>query len=213
MLKISDAVYEILTSSPVALEALRSGILNLSAYAEQILPLVEDKTWKSVKKNSVVVALSRLAEDVQAVPPLVPHIQLDELSLKAPLADMTYEKTATTLEQASRLLTQAEDSHHFLTITQGINEITLVMAEEYQQRVLHHFTAPPKASYRDLVGVNVRFSEQYIPQANVIYAIISVLAQKRINLIEIVSTYTELTMVIEKKDLEVTMAQLQNLFK
>lgn len=212
MLKIADAVYDIIIASPTALEALRLGILNFSAYAEQILPEVEQKTWKKVKKNSIVVALSRYAEDLRTVPPLIPQVRLDELSIKTPLSDLTYEKTATTLNQVSTLLQQAESSTHILTITQGIDEITLVVAEEYAAAVREHFSAQPKSVFSNLVGVNVRFSESYLAQANVIYAIISVLAQKRVNLIEIVSTYTELTVIIEKKDLELTVAQLQTLF-
>lgn len=103
MKTVTEAVREVLFTSDVALEALCAGVLNMSAFAEQIKPEVERMTWKSAQKNTVVVALSRVADELDAVPALHLEVLIDELSMKAPLADITYERTETTLQSAQQL--------------------------------------------------------------------------------------------------------------
>jgi hypothetical protein len=214
MLKISDAVAAILAESDLALEAMRVGILNLSAFAEQIQPQVEAKTWKSVKKATIVVALARLAKQLEETPALRPVVALDELSIKSPLCDVTFEKTTESILRAKQLTEKlAHEEATFLTVTQSTTEITVIAAQDHLPDILQHFNTKPKAVFENLVGLTVRFSPNYIPEPNVIYSIISTLAHKRINLIEIVSTFTELTMVIYQTDLEIAVQQLNTLFK
>ncbi len=62
MITVTDATRSILLEDDIALQALHMGLLNLSAYAEQILPAVEEKTIKEVKKGTIVVALTRITE-------------------------------------------------------------------------------------------------------------------------------------------------------
>ncbi len=214
MRKISDIVFELLQASETALESMRAGILNFSAYAEFVQPEVEKLAWKPVKKTTIVVALSRIAKSMEELHALRPQVVLDELSIKSPLCDITYEKTKHTAKQIRTLSQELGDKENtFLIVTQGMSEITIITLEEDEQKITRHFSHPPKSIYRDLVGVSVRFSEQYLIQPNVIYSILSLLAAKRVNLIEIVSTYTELTMVIEKREMEVAITALNRSFK
>ncbi|HKC04482.1 MAG TPA: hypothetical protein VKC54_01275 [Patescibacteria group bacterium] len=214
MLKVSDTVREILENSETAVEAMRSGVLNLRAFARQIQPLVEAKTLKPVKMGTIVVALSRIGSSVKGIEQLVPNITLSELSIKSPLCDITYEKTGESVRLAHSFSNKLGDLNgHFFTMTQGIKEITFIISDDLRDKLLNHFPGNPKAIFQDLVGLNVSFSEDYLAHPNVIYAILSRLAIKRINVIEIVSTYTELMIVVEKKEMESAIAQLNGLFK
>jgi aspartokinase len=213
MIKVSDIVSELLYSTDLELEAMRKGLLNLSAYAEQIHPEVEKRAWKEVKKTTIVVALSRLQAKVAQVAPLRPQVNLNELSVKSPLADITFEKTQHSIKQSrslSAILSKFDPQ--FLTITQGINEITVVVSQDQVDVVLQHFQTKPKATFADLVGVTVSFSEKYLAEPNVIYAVLSALASKRINIVEIVSTYTELSVIIGKTQLELCIQTLNQFF-
>lgn len=213
MLKISDAVKEILESSDTELEAMRSGVLNLSAYAAEIQNTVEKKTFKKVQKTTIVVALSRLQPKVGKLAPLKPAVHLNQLSVKSSLADITFEKNEHTFKQSrslSAFLSKSEPQ--FLTITQGINEITVIVSEDQAELVLRHFHIKPKALYRELVGLTVTFSEKYLSEPNVIYAILASLAGKRVNIIEIVSTLTELSVIIHQTQLEASIHILNEKF-
>jgi|SRR5579859_376832 len=214
MIKVTDAVYEILSSSDEELELMRQGLLNLSAFADKIHPQVEAKTWKKVKRATIIVALSRLQKNLPQIPALRPTIHLDELSLKSPLADVTFEKNRRTLERSRSLSAfLVQHNPHFFTITQGMNEVTIIVSQEQLEITLEYFDSKPKALFKDLVGVTVKFSERYIQQPNVIYTILSLLAAKRVNIVEIVSTYTELTVVIDQGELNLAVETLNTLFR
>ena len=62
MITVSQAVSEIIQSDELASESLRSGLLNLSAYAGKIQKRIENITFKEVKTGTIVVALSRLTK-------------------------------------------------------------------------------------------------------------------------------------------------------
>ncbi len=214
MIKISSVVSNILQGSETQMEAMRSGVLNLRAYARQIHPLVEGVTFKPVKIGTIVVALSRLRDSIDNIESIHPNITLEELNIKSPLTDITYEKSAEAVRLAHSFSQQLEELNgHFFTMTQGIDEITFIVSGDLKKKLISHFTTKPKAIFEELVGVNVRFSEEYLKHPNVIYSILSRLAAKRINVIEIVSTYTELMIVVEKEEMEGAIAQLNTLFK
>lgn len=201
MISVSEVVQQILRNDPVAFEAMRSGFLNLSAYAEQIHDFVEDKTFKLVKKTTIVTALARMMPKIQAESALIPKIRLNDVIIKSPLTDITFEKNNETLEKLSSLRKKLEQGRDFLTITQGSTEITMIVPASRRDEIVNHFAIKPKALINDLVCVSVSFSEQYIPTPNVIYTLIRALAIKKINVLEIVSTYTELSVVIAQPEL------------
>lgn len=214
MLKIIDAVRTIVSEDEVAYEALRLGFLNLSAYAVKILPRVETLTWKSVKKPTVVVALSRLAAELQAAPGLLCPLKLDDLNVKSPLTVYSYEKTMANITHLRQLYKQLNNTpNQFVAATQGSREITLIVPAEFQDQVATFFPDKPKAVFSAAVGISVSFSDQYLPVPNVIYTILSALAVHRVNVIEVVSTYTELSVIIAQADLELATRALRKFLR
>lgn len=214
MITIFAAVKEELLTSSIALESMRSGILNLRAFARQIHKNVETRTFKEVKIGTIVVALSRISLDLQDVESLIPIVNLDEITVKSPLIDVAYEKTNENLSLMHKFSKKLEKSEgHFFTATQGINEITFIISEDLKELLLSHYKFPPKVVITDLVGIDVRFNDGYIEQPNVIYAILHRLAIRRVNVLEIVSTYTELTVIVSRNEMEVAIKELNVLFK
>ncbi len=208
MLTVIQAVRQILFSSDIPLESFRMGILNLSAYAALIHEEVEQKTKKNVQTNTITVALSRLQKELTKVPALRSEFQLQQLSIQPDLIDITYEKTIANMK-GIRKLAEITQNISFLTFSEGVNEITIITPRQHISVVMSCFSDQPKAAYEHLVGISVKFGEEYLPQANLIYSILGALASHRINLMEIVSTYTELTMVIEEKDMRVAVEALE----
>jgi len=194
----------------IALTALQNGWLNLHAYALSIKPKIDSLTWKEVKVGSIVVALSRLAEKVKSSAPVRPKIVLDDVSLKLPLCDITFERTLATLEKARDMAVNLEyTNNQFLTITQSSNEITLIASEDKLDLIQQHFGVAPKAVFTNLVALTVRFPLSYLEVPNFIFAVLGILAQKHINIIEIVSTLTELSMIINNEDMTKAVTALQ----
>lgn len=209
MISVAEVVQQILRNDPIAFEALRTGLLNLSAFAEQIHGLVEDKTFKLVKKTTIVTALARLTPQVQAENSLLPKVKLNDVIIKSPLADITFEKNEEVLVKLRTLRKTFEQGRDFLTITQGSTEVTMIVPQSRRDEILEHFSLKPKAVINDLICVSATFSEKYLPTPNVIYTLIKSLAVKKINVLEIVSTYTELSVIIAQPELHEVLAAFE----
>jgi hypothetical protein len=207
MLKISDAAEEVLYENEVALIALSEGYLNLSAYAASIRKQVEIRTKKPVRPGSIVVALSRLRQSLKkgkGGQSLLPEIRLEDLSVKSQLVELAFDRTKATLDALERLSrTHKWNYRDLLMIVQGIGEINIIVSEGMKKQVMAALrNLKPKLVLGGLASLSVRFDERYITTPNVIYGLVRHFAVRRINIIEIVSTFTELSFVVQNKDLE-----------
>lgn len=229
MRSVSTAVESIIQQDEIALEAMTRGVLNLSAYAEEIQKEVEENTWKEVKKGTIVVALSRFMQELQLVSDsetnndkaknlqsIRPKVYIDDISIRSPLCDISFEKTKLTQEATKKLLGSSLYKQHssFFTVTEGVSEITLIAPQKAYDAILklyaaQPFAVTPKASYQNLTGISVRFSEEYLSMPNVVYVLIGQLAVQRVNIIEVVSTYTELAVIVEEHDTDKAMLALR----
>jgi len=212
MISISDAALQILTSDDIALEAMRMGLLNMSSYANKIHTEVETITHKKVKSGTIVVALARIQKQLQAIPNLKPEITIEDLSIKSPLTEVTYEKTNEVIKEVASLNKLQTSDKDFFVLTQGLAEITIIGSSDIINKIIDDLDIKPKSYFKELVCVTARFNEKYLETPNVIYMFVSSLAMKRINLIEIISTYTELSFILHKSDLHSAIESLNKYF-
>lgn len=210
MLGISSVVQEVIEEDDLALEAAQRGWLNLSAYARSILPVVQSSLKKEVQLNSIITALSRVVSD------LPEHVDeqadiIQRLAVHANLEGITYERSESVSLQIRDIYQEVDFGNKtYLTVTQGINEITVIA----ESQVANVFRKKLKNAHQvydrtGLVGITVKLNERYLRDPNLIFAVSRRLAQKSINIVEIVSTATELTYVIEKSELSIALEQLQ----
>ena len=214
MITITDATRSHVLEDDIALQALQSGLLNFSAYAEQIVPSIEARTFKEVKKGTVVVALTRIAQEMNGSSTLRPQVVIDDLSIKSPLCDISFSKTELARKQMISLYNHIElDENAFFTVTQSMSEITIVAPQVLLEDIVHHFGESPKVIYRDRVGLTVRFSKEYLAVPNVLYTLQAALAVHKINFTEVISTYTEFSFIIEKENVEIATRALQRFLR
>ena len=209
MIKISGVVEEILAGDDIAKEALKLGILNYSAYATHIKQRLETKLYKQVSKGAIVVALSRLKNVVKNTPDYRPEVIIDNINIQSPLAEISYEKTKETVKKTAAFKMKPTDES-FFTLTQGLGEITVICHQELLPQIDKHMgTQHRKGRYQNLAAVTVKFNEnEYIEIPNMIFTLVTAIAVRRINLIEIVSTYTELSFIVREKNLQETVNAL-----
>ncbi len=209
MITISRLIGEILRGDDIAREALRLKYLNMSAYAKKIRPQIESRLYKPVSVGSIVVSLSRIRGKFLNEPDYRPTVHIEDLSLRANLSEVTYEKTKEAVIAAAKLNTLIIHPDAFFAITQGTHELTVICDSAHLEQIVNQFPVEPKGRYADLTAVTVRFIEQeYIEIPNMLFTLISALATQRINIIEIVSTYTELSFVVRNSDAERTISAL-----
>lgn len=212
MIKVSDVVLELIERNEVALESLRAGLLNLSAYAEKIHRQVENVTKKPVKKGTIVVALSRAQKSLAKTPSLLPDVRLTNLRVTSSLAILSYPKTPEIQRKIAVLHPFTLAVQDMFSVTEGPTEVTIVCSEKAKDKLLRHFGEKTKSAFNDAVAVTCELDIKIVNQPNVFYVLFSALASKRITILEIVSTATEMTFLVKKEDMEQTLAILNTYF-
>lgn len=204
MKTVAAVVREIIDESEIALSALQSGILNLSAFAKKIREEVSSRAGKSVTTGSIVVALSRYEYDAKKRTPLTPTILIESISTRSNLSELTFARTQTIRTRLKEIhentnLLDAE----ILTVTSGIREVSLIVPSTLKNEVITIFSGTtPTLILEELACLTVRFPARYLHTPNTIFTLLRPLALNRINIVEVVSTYTELSIIVAEKDLQ-----------
>ena len=210
MITIAQITEDILLQDDLALAAARKGILNLSSYARSIQPQIRATLLKDVQEGSIITALSRLVAELDTDQPEITDV-IQSLAVQSNLEGITYERSADVTSKIRKVYHQINaDDHTFLTVTQGINEITIVAESQVAQVFRSELDGAHKIYDKaNLVGITAKFKVGYLEIPNLIHTLTRRLAYKEVNIIEVVSTATELTYIIDRKDLEVALSQLQ----
>ncbi len=208
MINISTVIKEIVEEDEIILEMLRADMLNLSSYARSIHKEVEKRSFKEVKLKSLIVSLSRFAKQYPQEENNLP-LKLDTLSVHVNLVDLSYEKTKGNLIRTEKLMKLFTQKETFFTLVQGITEITIIADTSLIAETKHLFEGEnPLSEMADLVGITVKSDVIYTQIPGQFYSLLHCFKVKKINIIEIVSTSTEITFVIDKKDIQLAISQL-----
>ena len=213
MKPIATYVREILDESEVALSAMVAGYLNLSAYAKSILPEVQRRARREVSVGTVTVALCRYEIDAKRRSRLTPQVRIESISTRSALAEVTFPRSRSNRARL-RALHENESllEADLLAITSGVREISLILPAALKAEVTRIFKGEkPTMVVEGLASLTLRFSPRYLNVPNTIFALLRPLALNRINIVEVVSTYTEITMIVAEKDLQPAFAILSKL--
>lgn len=214
MIKIQPIVRDIVLGEIEAYFTLTNGYMNMSSYAYKIKPEVEALSKKQVTINGLVVALSRLRKEFKKEKPLIQEVVITNITTKLPLSEIIYENTNTSaakLESFHKKISIGRED--FFTTTIGTTELSIVCSSNITNKILKHFGIKPKFIANNLAAVGVSFDAKHFSIPNTVFSLLSITARARINIAEIVSTYTELILIIAEKDFSKTIALFSDLHK
>jgi hypothetical protein len=199
-------VEDLVSESPLLEEGLATGVLNLSALARRLRPRVEAALAKRVSDAAVMMALKRLAPRVAAPERAVVKLlrQMRDLTVRSNLVEFTFRSSPTLLEcQRDLLQTIAKERDAFLTYTQGVFEATLIASARLAGRIEATFRSERLVSrLDDLSAIVIPLPPKSVQTPGVHYTLLKQLALADLNVVEVVSTYGELTIVLAKDDVD-----------
>ncbi|MFA6273735.1 MAG: hypothetical protein WC662_01090 [Candidatus Paceibacterota bacterium] len=214
MIKIQPIVRNIVLGEPEAYFALTNGYMNMSSYAYRVKTEVELLTKKPVTITSLVISLSRLKKEFQKQKPLIQDVSISSITTKLPLSEIVYENTKSFTEKLESLHKNIKISREdFFTTTLGTSELTIVCSSGIIEKIMKHFKEKPKLIIHNLSAIGISFDSKHFNTPNIIFSLLSIVAKAQINLAEIVSTYTELILVIEEKDFGKTVSLFSEFHK
>ena len=216
MVTVSHLVEKIIEQKPFIQEALSNGIINNAALADQMLPEIEKELKKKVKFSAVNMAIRRLSEKLEQS--FISKAKFDknsDITLKSNLIEITVYKMEDSQEYIKELYSLVDiKGGDFLTITQGLHELMIITNEKYEKKILGMFPNKLiKKSIKNLSSITINIPEESIETIGLFYIVTRALNWENINIVDIVSTFTEMTFIINEEDTARSFNVLKDLIK
>lgn len=212
MIRISDAVRHVVEHDPAIRTALAQRLLNLSQVARHIHAAVEARTQKPVRTSAIAMALSRLQAELPA-PEAGPAVPLtDRVTVQRGLAIATFPNTPRVHEGLARLQERMRGGRRYLTVTEGIREITLIVEERALPDVLEAVDERTTREARRVASVSVSLTDEHLRTPGVLYRLLQPLALQGLNLVEVTSTTREFHVYLDEEDVRIALDALYGTF-
>ena len=213
---VAHIVKSIIAKKPFIQEALSRGILNNAALAEELTPIIEKELGKKVKFSAVNMAIRRLGEKLEKTFVIRPKFnKKSDLTIKSDLVAITLyknDKTENNIKNIYNIISLKEGD--LLTITQGLQEIMVLTNRKHRKEMLKLF---PKSSVKKVIkslsSVTIKIPIESIRTIGLFYSVTRALTWDNINIVDIVSTLTEMTFIVDENDTARTFEILKRLIK
>ncbi len=203
MLSIATKVEQIVSESPFLTEGISLGLINLSELARQLRPQLESDLWKPVGQAAVVMALRRLSERLPQPcqdPTAIAARATGELTTRTELTMLTY-RLSEHSNACQRALLAAAENHHgsFVSVTHGVHEMLVVCSRPLVYEVERAFAEERHMARVDnLTALTLRLHPDAFKTPGIYHAVLKKLAWNKINVVTMMCTLSELTVLLEQ---------------
>jgi hypothetical protein len=218
MKTISELVQRELNHYPFLMESLHEGLINVSALARNLQPIISREVGKQIKEGAIVMAINRLpAGGMQSIHKEIRSFarQLTDIRVRSSLLDYTFINSASLIRAQAALLSHVgEQPKAFCTYSQGVAETTIVISSGFEQLMEELFSEESLIDLtRNLSAVSLMLPATNRQLHGIYYYILKDLAWQGINVIELISTSNEFTIIVRDEDLDQTFSILMNMRK
>ncbi len=204
MATVALIVENIVKRRPFLEEALAQGIINYAALAQELLPDVEQELQKKVQPAAILMALRRFQEKLEKsfIPKARIKFKESDVMLRSDLFEITIVNSPTAIKKMKTLYDLVDVTRgDFLTVTHGIYEITIISNRKHKQKIISLLEEEEtKKMIEKLSSVTMKIPLEAIHTVGLFYILMKALNWENINIVEIVSTLTEMTFILEEKD-------------
>lgn len=202
MVTVSHIVQKLVNERVFIQEAMRKGIISYGSLAKQLKPEIEEELDKEVKNHAIVMALRRYSEKLKEIHKTPSFDYSSEIILKTDICDISVLRSPTLFNRLKKLYDIVNfESGDFINIIHGRWEVGIMTNERYREKTLNFLKEEKVLNVeRNLVALTLTFSQNYFYTPGVIFNIVRNLAWENINILEMVSSNPELTLILAKKD-------------
>ncbi len=206
-MNLSQIVEDEINKSPFISEALDAGIVNTSALARLISEKVNKRIGEPTSEAAIGMAIKRLPLSLgQKIDKSISSFmnQLGDVTVRSNLIDFSFRNSDTLLQCQSRLLQLLhEDKSYFYSSCKGVHDTTLICSEALSDEVKKIFDKEAMLMTKQgLSAVSIKLPPANIETYGIYYTILKRLAWKGINIVEMISTSHEISLIIDDKDVQ-----------
>ncbi|MBT3582894.1 hypothetical protein HN924_02840 [Candidatus Woesearchaeota archaeon] len=201
-MSINKVVESLLDSKPFIRDAFKENIANYSGIARNLTPEIKRILGRrSINPEAVIMAVKRYAEksindvDRKKISALISKC---DIRLKGNIVNVVLSKSdknyALALAAYKKVNWQAGEIIH---VYQSLTEIA-VMVDTANQKLFSR--AKPVHVNSNLAMVTLKTPKQAVESVGFIYYILGILARNGVAVVDIISTYTELNIILKEQD-------------
>lgn len=202
---IGKITEEIINRSPFLRESMTDGLINVSALARKIHPEIEEITGKEVKEGAIVMAIKRMTPGLyHKLNVRIKNVlgELGDVIIRSNLISFTYLNSDSSAESHSQVVKIiAGETDGFFALCKGNSETTFVTTEKYKALVEQVFANERLVNkIQNVSTITIKLPEVNADIQGIYYYILKQLAWQGINIIELMSSSNEFTIIVDERD-------------
>lgn len=206
MESIGKITEDIINRSPFLRESMTEGLINISALARKIQPEIEEMTGKEVKEGAIVMAIKRMSPGLyHKLNVKIKNVlgELGDFLVRSNLSDYTYQNSESLGARQSELIRLLNSEDGFFALCKGVTETTIITSDKHRDTIERLFVNEKLiASTQNLASVTVKLPHINTEIYGIYYYILKQLAWEGINIIEVISTANEFTVLVAQDDVD-----------
>ncbi len=193
---IAREVERIIDSFPCIKKALEHDVISITRLAKKIQREVEHSYGKQVSLSSIVMALERMKGNKEIKKY---EYSIENISTTSSIILLIYPKNKIMDKNMEKLYEKILLKEGKLNIVEGNYEITLISENSLKRKIISIMGEPIK-EINDLVMITLSFSEEMLETPGFISYVLKELSFENINIVEILSSHRELSLIIREEE-------------
>jgi len=207
MQSIGKITEDLINRSPFLRESMTENLINISALARKLQPEIEEVMGKEVKEGAIVMAIKRMTPGLyHKLNVKIKNVlgDLGDFLVRSNLIDFTFANSDTLGAKQAELIRILNNDHDgFFALCRGVTETSIVTSLKQKETIEKVFQGEKiVSSANELASITVKLPMSNSAIYGIYYYILKQLAWEGINIVEVVSTANEFTVIVEQNDVD-----------
>ena len=216
MKTISSVVESYIKNKPFLSTAVSEGIINLTSLSRKIKPEIELVLRKKIRSGAIVMALKRISNSLEFVSThkiLKILKNIGDITVRSNLIDYSFKVSDNLLSCQAKFLSEIDNPQlFFYTSSRGVTESNIIISNEMKAKIETYFEKEILIKKTDnLSSISIKLPVENISIPGVYYFIFQKMSWEGINIIEVISTSNEFTIVVDDQNVNDAFKIIKNL--
>lgn len=215
MITVPQAVEKIIKRSRYLTEALSKDLINISSLSRYIKPEVESMLYKSITMGSIIMATKRLRNNLsKGYKHVTIFKEAPDMIVRSNLTLIYVKNSDQLLQKLSKIEQSSKNFQKKALFTYGRVE-TIILTNKINSQYLEKILKDEEVAkvYPNVSSITIHLPEEAVESPGIFYFFIKSLAWENINILDILSTQKELTLIFSPKEINSAFGILQSLFQ
>ncbi len=206
-MKLSTIVSTLINQSPIIQEALDLDLINITSLARYLQRNIERELDRDVQLAAIVMAIKRRPTNMSQIldKSLSQFMNsLGDVLVRSDIFDYTFGHSLSFRKSQIKFLELIEDeTNSYYSFCRGMGETTIVVNRALQTIVEQVFKKEKLlVSRNNLAAISISLPSNNQDISGVYYTLFKRLAWQGINIVEVISTSNEITLIVSKVDID-----------